>query len=450
MNSDQQSPPPMKSEPLESKADWSLEAEALIAKHRLADAQLRLRLPNGQCPPVGTPVSIRQTRQSFRFGCLLNGWGLCPSLAREEAFRRCFAEVFNYASVLFQWGRSLSQRRDYEPADGVTEREQRAAMVDWCRSNRIEVKGHPLVFFFQPGWVAERPAGEREALLWRRVRREVGDFAGRVGWWETVNESSWQERRSLEFNALASHDVFVRLGPLGVIEHTHRLVSEVDPSAKLILNESYPTEEFRRLLGEVLEAGIRVDAIGFQNHGLTSCPTARQLWELCDDWAGFGVPIHFTELMMPSCSAVGRPAMVYQMGVNAAHPTCQEGELRQAGEIEQTYTALFAHPAVEAITWWGLTDWMSCLDAAVGLLRTDMLPKPGYERLRRLVKQQWQTRTTAVCGPNGQVAFRGFLGDYEVQADTPQWTLRGVCQLAGRSAVQDVVLRPGGTAPEGI
>jgi hypothetical protein len=126
------------------------------------------------------------------------------------------------------------------------------------------------------------------------------------------------------------------------------------------------------------------------------------------------VPIHFTEMMMPSCSAAGRGKIAYVMAGDAAQPTCPEGEERQADELERTYTALFAHPAVGAMTWWGLTDWMSCLDEAVGLLRRDLSPKPSYERLRQLVRERWWTRTVVPCGADGAVEFRGFLGDYRV------------------------------------
>ena len=37
-------------------------------------------------------------------------------------------------------------------------------------------------------------------------------------------------------------------------------------------------------------------------------------------------------------------------------PTTPEGEARQADEVEAHYSTLLAHPAVEAITWWGFPD----------------------------------------------------------------------------------------------
>ena len=60
-------------------------------------------------------------------------------------------------------------------------------------------------------------------------------------------------------------------------------------------------------------------------------------------------------------------------------PTTPDGEARQADEVEAHYPTLLAHPAVEAITWWGFPDggW---LNAPSGLVRADGSPKPAYER----------------------------------------------------------------------
>ena len=56
------------------------------------------------------------------------------------------------------------------------------------------------------------------------------------------------------------------------------------------------------------------------------------------------------------------------------------------------YTALFAHPAVQAITWWDFSDLGAWLGAPAGWLRRDMSPKPVYDRLmafdqRRMVDE---------------------------------------------------------------
>jgi hypothetical protein len=54
--------------------------------------------------------------------------------------------------------------------------------------------------------------------------------------------------------------------------------------------------------------------------------------------------------------------------------------------------------------------------APAGLVRSDMSPKPAYEELRSLVKGKWWTKEETATGPGGSIEFRGFLGQYEVEA----------------------------------
>ncbi len=98
-------------------------------------------------------------------------------------------------------------------------------------------------------------------------------------------------------------------------------------------------------------------------------------------------------------------------------PSTPEGEARQLEEVITHYKTLLAHPAVEAITWWDMTDghW---LKAPSGLLRADELTKPAYDELLRLIKGEWWLAPTRLTtDANGRIAFNGWLGDYEVALD---------------------------------
>jgi hypothetical protein len=98
----------------------------------------------------------------------------------------------------------------------------------------------------------------------------------------------------------------------------------------------------------------------------------------------------------------------------AEWPTTPEGEQRQVREVLQHYHALFAHPLVEGITWWDLSDggW---LNAPAGLIRKDGSSKPAYDELLKLVKGDWWLSPTSfTTDSKGEVRFSGFLGDYEL------------------------------------
>ena len=90
----------------------------------------------------------------------------------------------------------------------------------------------------------------------------------------------------------------------------------------------------------------------------------------------------------------------------ASWPSTPEGEARQADEIERHYRTLVGHPAVQAATYWGITDDGAWLGAPAGLVRADGTPKPAYDALRRLVKDEWwlapTTLRTSVDGPRAR------------------------------------------------
>ena len=149
------------------------------------------------------------------------------------------------------------------------------------------------------------------------------------------------------------------------------------------------------------------DVIGVQSHMHGGPWSNRKIWETCERFARFGVPLHFTETTILS-GRRGRGS-----GRGTEWPSTPEGEAYQAREVARFYTMLFSHPAVEAITWWDFSDFQAWQGAPAGFLRKDMSPKPVYHELKKLVKGKWWTTTTLETGTDGTAGFRGFLGDYK-------------------------------------
>lgn len=98
-------------------------------------------------------------------------------------------------------------------------------------------------------------------------------------------------------------------------------------------------------------------------------------------------------------------------------PSTAEGEARQADELARHYRTLFGHPAVESITYWGITDRGAWLGAPIGLVRADGTRKPAYDALHGLIRGEWWMKPTALTADaDGRVVVTGTRGTYAVQA----------------------------------
>ena len=110
------------------------------------------------------------------------------------------------------------------------------------------------------------------------------------------------------------------------------------------------------------------DTVGIQSHMHGGVWPLHKVWDTCDTYSKLGRPLHFTESTIVSGPRKGP-------GENWGETTA-EGEARQAEQTAKFYTALFAHPAVQAITWWDFSDLGAWQGAPAGWLRRDMSPKP--------------------------------------------------------------------------
>jgi endo-1,4-beta-xylanase len=414
------------------RAITSEQIDERIARYRTAEAALTVTDAAGK-PLANAAITVRQVRHKFLFGCNAYMLGRCRTAEENEAYRRRFAALLNYATLPFYWGA-------YEAREGQTRREEVAAAARWCRDHRVRAKGHPLSWHeVVPRWLEGRKPEEVASLQFGRITREVTDFAGLIDTWDVVNEAVVMPDYRAP-NAISR--LCRQRGQVGLITETFGLARKANPRATLILNDFNTSPKYEDLIRQCLQAGVPIDVIGIQSHMHVGCWGAAKVWEVCERFARLGKPLHFTEATILS------GALKTDSDWQSQRPdwdTTPEGEKRQAEQAVEFYRVLFSHPAVEAITWWDFSDQGAWQGAPAGLVRKDMTPKPAYEALLKLVAKDWWTGpVTLTTDAAGQVRFRGFLGDYAAEGEAGQGTFS--LPTAGDVAVTLTLGKP--LAPE--
>jgi GH35 family endo-1,4-beta-xylanase len=379
-------------------------ADSRIERHRKTNGILCLKDPRGR-PVAGARVALDQVRHQFLFGC--NGFGLNGNRSLlQDQYEARFEALFNYATLGFYW-------RSCEKVRGITDYSWAEAGLDWCQPRGICCKGHTLAWdYTAPDWI---PANltEAERLSRARVAEVVARFKGRVDTWDVVNEPTHLGNE--DFCWITNRP----LGNLGCIDGPKSYTASyleaaraANPEATLLVNDYYTDIAFYLILDSLREKGrLLFDTVGLQTHMHEGMLPLSDLWEMCERFAPLGVPIHFTEMTVLSGPHIG-PGEKWAA-------TTPEMEEYQALHVERIYRLLFSHPAVEAISWWDLSDLGAWKAAPAGLLRSDMSPKPVYERLHQLIKKDWWTNACGLTDTQGKFKTRTFLGTYRLSVELP-------------------------------
>jgi len=394
------------------------DAERRIREHRTADAQLHFVDHAGR-PLPNLSAEVRLVRHEFKLGANAFRLFAIEDPALQEAYNDRYAALLNYATLPFYWG-------GYEPKPGETQERRLAQMADWCAQHGVATKGHPLVWHeVFPAWANSMEDAQVLARLEARVKEIVYRFQGRIDIWDVVNEATVSHQHNNTVGRWMKRD-----GAGRCVADSLRWAHSSNPHATLLYNDFNVSPDFEKLVAALLEAKAPVHTIGIQSHMHKGTWTLERLWQVCETYARFKLPLHFTEATVLS----GEPKKDDDWHTRRTdwHST-PDGEARQTDYGEQFYTVLFSHPAVEAITWWDFSDNGSWQGAPAGLIRADMSPKPLYERLVAAFHTRWATRARVVADASANATARCFFGDHEVQATLPNGArLRGRFDLRRR------------------
>ncbi len=397
------------------------QVDTRIERYRKGEVIAKLYQPDGTPLAANVTVKISMIRHKFLFGCNIFRYQHCRTEEQNQLYEKRYAELLNYATLPFYWWNYTKEQG--KPADARTE-----AIAAWCQKQNITMKGHPLAWnYVEPRWLPADPAAAMQEQL-KRIERCVGKFKGTIDIWDVVNEATQYDRPFCKQHAPKLTQAIQEMGVGEYVRQAFRAARKANPDAVLVINDYRTDPAFiEKVLSKLVdETGKPLyDVIGIQSHMHGGYWSVKKTWGVCERYAQFGAPIHFTETTVVS----GKKPK--ERG--AAWKTDSQGESTQNKQVTEFYRVLFSHPAVEAITWWDFTDQGAWQGAPAGLLRADMQPKRVYYSLRNLIKKTWWTPPQSiVLSPGGTARFRGFLGDYQVMVKIGRQRLVGTVPLHTR------------------
>jgi endo-1,4-beta-xylanase len=393
----------------ERSKDILSQADTRIEKYRMGNVSLKLLDPDGKPLKRSTPISIKQIRHKFLFGCNIFKLNKCRTPEDNYAYAEQFTGLLNFATLPFYWWNYERQRGN--PDDARTEE-----IINWCKGQNITTKGHPLAWnYAQPRWLPKDPETAMQ-LQMNRIERCTRKFKDKIDIWDVVNEATHYDRPGCKERAPVLTKAISKMGVGPYVREAFKRARNGNPKATLLINDyrtdpSYAEKVISKLIDD--SGQPLYDVVGIQSHMHSGYWGIQKAWETCERFAKFGKPLHYTETTLVS-GLQGWELRKQRKDPNFHWTSTPEGEQRQAKQVAEFYSILFSHPAVEAITWWDFTDQNAWQQAPVGLVRDDMTPKPAYNELKRLIKGKWWTKTETTTKAAGKADFRGFYGQYEV------------------------------------
>ncbi|MFW6035072.1 MAG: endo-1,4-beta-xylanase [Halothermotrichaceae bacterium] len=381
-------------------------------QHRKTTATIKV-FAEDKTPLQNQELTVSQKDHEFLFGS--NGFEIVPyannelqesDKERTEKYIDKFLDLFNFVTLPFYWER-------FEPEKGKPKTRELMNTAKWCKDHNLVIKGHPLSWHtLAPDWLLDMSNEEIMKTQIKRIHRDVKDFEGLIDMWDVINEVVIMPIFDKYDNGLTR--VCKELGRINTIKTVFEAARSTNPKATFILNDFDVSPAYDILIEGCLEAGIEIDIIGIQSHMHQGYWGMEKLQSVLERFSRFDIPIHFSETTIISGDLM--PTKYDDLNDYQVDkwPSTTEGEERQARQVKEFYSTLFAHPMVTGITWWDFLDgqW---LNAPSGLIREDCSAKPAYKELHKLVKEEWWTKSTSLTTDNtGQVEFTGFRGEYEL------------------------------------
>lgn len=257
-----------------------------------------------------------------------------------------------------------------QPREGEFYFDDADRFVEFGEKNNMQIIGHTLIWHSQaPSWFFKDGNGNdvsRDVLIERmrnHIHTVVSRYKGRIHGWDVVNEAVLDDgkMRDSKFYQIIGED-FVRLA--------FQFAHEADSDVELYYND-YSTaipakrDGIVRMVKKVLDAGVRVDAIGMQEHNGLDSPSLNEVEKTIEDFSGLGTKVMVTEMEIsvlpharPNFGAELTDVSEYRDELNPYVNGLPDDVMKALGQRYVDFFALYLKHSdkITRVTVWGVGD----------------------------------------------------------------------------------------------
>ena len=313
--------------------------------------------------PVRTFNSLKDAfKDSFYMGAALN---LDQIWGRNEAALRVVEKHFN--SVVAE---NCMKSMYLQPREGEFNFRDADKFVEFAENNGMHIVGHALIWHEQaPSWFFVDQDGKdvsKEVLI-ERMRKHiyavVSRYKGRVRGWDVVNEAmldngDWRKSKFYEIIG----EEYIALA--------FQFAYEADPQAELYYNDfstAVPAkrEGISRMVQQLLQKGVKVSAIGMQEHNGLDHPSLMEVERSILRFAELGVQVMVTELEIsvlpyvhPNTGADLQKTETYKQELNPYEAGLPLAIMEKLGQRYVDFFRLYLkhQDKIARVTLWGVGD----------------------------------------------------------------------------------------------
>ena len=316
------------------------------------------------------------------FGCVVD-----PRHSSEAAFKT-LAAAFDFAVLRMPW-------KLLEPNEQEYNLDLLDACVEGLAKNRVPIKACGLVCFNEecvPDWlyIWEHDFDTIRNLIYDHVRRVINRYGNFIQVWDVITGIHATSCLAFTFEQLMEMTRMSVTIARQLVPQATVIVDLVDPWGEYyaVNQQTIPPLLYADM---VVQSGIDFDAFGLNMYfgmgaGGMYVRDLFQISAMLDRFAGLGRPVHITAVQVPSTN-VGEPNDAWKGQMSPAtggvwHAAWDEAV--QAEWLKGFYEIALSKPFVETVSWRDLSDQDPHYLPGGGLLRTDLSPKPAFERLCEL------------------------------------------------------------------